>query len=198
MRWTQFCISIALLSLAACSKTEYPKVAENQTNLPDAGLDDATIILTQNGIQQAVVKAEHVDRWDVKDSTEATAVNIVLYDSTGVEHSILTSKRGLLREQSAKFALFGDVVGVSKDSTVLKTQSLYWDPRTENVSTEDYVEIKRKDGDLIRGWGLKADRDLRNIEITRDVSGQVKKLPQAEPPKPVQKDSVANADSSHR
>jgi LPS export ABC transporter protein LptC len=181
-----------------CSKTEYPRAKDAPANLPDASLDDAKIILSQDGRQEAVVMAKHIDRWEAKDSTEATKVNIVLFDSAGVEHSRLISKRGLLREQSAKFALFGDVVGIGKDSTVLKTQSLFWDPKTEKITTDDYVEIQRKDGDLIKGWGLIADRDLENIEITRDVSGKVKKVPESEKQRFEKKETSSDADSSHR
>jgi LPS export ABC transporter protein LptC len=185
------------LLIFGCSKTEFPREKEAPANIPDASLDDATIILTQDGKQEAVVDAKHIDRWEAKDSTEATTVNIALFDSLGVEHSTLIAKRGLLREQSAKFALFGDVVGISKDSTILKTQSLFWDPKTEKITTEDYVEIHRPGGDLIKGWGLIADRDLENIEITRDVSGKVKSIPESEKQKFEKKDDSTNAETSH-
>jgi LPS export ABC transporter protein LptC len=188
---------IAALSIFGCSKTEYPREKETANNIPDASLDDATIILTQDGKQEAVVDAKHIDRWESKDSTEATTVKIVLYDSLGVGHSTLTAKRGLLREKSAKFAMFGDVVGVSKDSTILQTQSLYWNPDTKKITTEDYVEIHRKNGDMIHGWGMIADRDLQNIEITRDVSGKVKSIPESEKEKFEKKENTTDAETSH-
>jgi LPS export ABC transporter protein LptC len=173
-------ISLPFFLIMACSKTEYPREKNASAALPDASLDDAIIILTQDGRQDAVVKARHIDRWDAQDSTEAQTVFVTLYDSLGVGHSTLSGKRGLLREQSAKFSIFGDVVGIAKDSTVLNTQSLFWDPRTELITTDDYVEIKRPDGDVLKGWGFRADRDLRNIEIAKNVSGKVKNVPESE------------------
>jgi LPS export ABC transporter protein LptC len=190
-------VSLIALTIFGCSKTEYPREKEAPANIPDASLDDATIILTQDGKQEAVVDAKHIDRWETKDSTEATTVNIVLFDSIGVEHSTLTAKRGVLRENSAKFTLFGNVVGVSKDSTILKTQSLYWNPETNKITTEDYVEIHRKNGDLIHGYGMVADRDLQNIEITRDVSGKVKSIPESEKQKFEKKEDSTSAETSH-
>jgi LPS export ABC transporter protein LptC len=192
-------IPVILLGLLTfgCSKTEYPREKDAPANIPDASLDDATIILTQDGKQEAIVDAKHIDRWEAKDSTEATTVTIALFDSAGIEHSTLTAKRGLLREQSAKFALFGDVVGISKDSTILKTQSLYWNPETNKITTEDYVEIYRKGGDLIKGWGLIADRDLQNIEITRDVSGKVRSIPESEKQKFETKGTTPDAETLH-
>jgi LPS export ABC transporter protein LptC len=190
-------VSLIGLMIFGCSKTEYPREKEAPANIPDASLDDATIILTQDGKQEAVVDAKHIDRWESKDSTEATTVDIVLFDSVGVEHSTLSAKRGVLRENSAKFSLFGDVVGVSKDSTILKTQSLYWNPETNKITTEDYVEIHRKNGDLIHGYGMVADRDLQNIEITRDVSGKVKSIPESEKQKFEKKEDSTSAETSH-
>jgi LPS export ABC transporter protein LptC len=190
-------ITLITLAIFGCSKTEYPREKEAPANIPDASLDDATIILSQDGKQEAVVDAKHIDRWETKDSTEATTVNIVLFDSVGVEHSTLTAKRGVLRENSAKFTLFGDVVGVSKDSTILKTQSLYWNPETNKITTEDYVEIHRKNGDLIHGYGMVADRDLQNIEITRDVAGKVKSIPESEKQKFEKKEDSTSAETSH-
>ena len=190
-------VLLLMIAIAGCSKTEYPREKEAAANIPDASLDDATIILSQDGKQEAVVDAKHIDRWEAKDSTEATTVKIVLFDSLGIGHSTLTAKRGLLREKSAKFALFGDVAGVSKDSTILNTQSLYWNPDTKKITTEDYVEIHRRNGDLIKGWGMIADRDLQNIEITRDVSGKVQSVPEAEKEKFEKKKDSTSAETSH-
>jgi LPS export ABC transporter protein LptC len=193
-----YILVVVILFALACSKTEYPRSKESANNLPDASFDDATIILTKDGRQDAIVKAKHIDRWDAKDSTEAEIVFITLYDSLGVEHSNLTSKRALLREQAAKFSLYGDVVGVSKDSTVLKTQSLFWDPKTELVTTDDYVEIRRADGDILKGWGLRADRDLQNIEIARNVSGNVKNVPESDMQNLEGKSGGANDSAEHQ
>lgn len=190
-------IILLVAVIAGCSKTEFPKEKVAPGDIPDASLDDATIILSQDGKQEAVVDAKHIDRWEAKDSTEATTVKIVLYDSLGVGHSTLTGKRGLLREKSAKFAIYGDVVAISKDSTTLQTQSLFWNPDTKKITTDDYVEIHRKNGDLIKGWGMIADRDLQNIEITRDVSGKVKSIPESEKQKFEKKKDSTSAETLH-
>lgn len=195
---TAFKALFVILTIVSCSKTEYPRDKEAATNSVDASFDDATIILSRDGKQEAVVDAKHIDRWEMKDSTEASTVKIVLYDSLGIGRSTLTAKRGLLREKSAKFAMFGDVVGVSKDSTILNTQSLFWNPDSKKITTDDYVEIRRKNGDLIKGWGMIADRDLRNIEITRDVSGKVKSIPETEKAKFDKKKDSTSAETSHR
>ena len=173
---------IVLISFLAggCSRHESPRQKEEMEKSPDTRIEGATIILTQNGMKNAVVDAACIYRWEDKDSTEASDVKIVLFDTTGAARSELKSKRGFLRERTARFALFGDVVGISSDSSILVTQSLFWDPKTELITTDDYVEIRHRDGSILRGWGLRADRDLKNAEIGRDVSGRVEKIPDDE------------------
>ncbi len=169
-------VIMSLLLIGGCSRPESPRQKETMERPPDARIEGATIVLTQNGMKNAVVDAASIYRWEDKDSTEATDVQIVLFDSTGAARSKLTAQRGFLRERTANFALFGDVVGISSDSTILNTESLFWDPKTELITTDDYVEIKRKDGSILRGWGLRADRDLKNAEIDRDVSGRMENI----------------------
>ncbi len=164
----------------ACSKTDYPQQTGDVDNLPDSQLDDATIILTRDGRKSVLVKAVHIDRWEKNDSTEADTVEITFCDTDGNKQSILTANRCLIREKKEVLALFGNVVGTAQDSTVLTTESLFWNPETRLITTDDYVEIHRPDGDILTGWGLKADRNLKNIEILKDVAGTVKKIPEAE------------------
>lgn len=171
---------VSLVISLTCSKTDYPHQTNDVDNLPDSRLDDATIILTRDGKQSVVVKAVHIDRWEKNDSTEADTVEITFYDTDGNPRSTLTANRGLIREKKEALGVFGNVVGTSRDSTILKTESLFWDPETGLITTDDYVEIHRPDGDILTGWGLKADRNLKNIEILSDVAGTVKKIPETE------------------
>jgi len=171
---------ILLILSFACSKTDYPRQMDNEENFPDSQLDDATIIFTKDGKQSVVVKAVHIDRWEENDSTEADTVEIIFFDVEGHLRSTLTADRGLIREKKEKFAVFGNVIGINEELTVLRTESLFWDPETGLITTDDYVEIQRADDDILTGWGLKADRNLQNIEILRDVAGTVKKIPEAQ------------------
>jgi len=159
--------------MLACSSTETPQPVEEGANLPDSRLDDATIVFTEDGRRSVVVEAVHIDRWEQQDSTEADTVTVLFYDTLGVQKSTLTGKRALIREKSEKVGMFGNVVAVNEDSTVLKTESLFWDPQTNLITTDDYVEITKKDGDIITGYGLKANRHLQEIEILSDVAGKV-------------------------
>lgn len=172
--------SVFLLLVLACAKTENPPSKESPTDYPDTQLDDATIVLSQEGKESVRVVASHIDRWEKSDSTVARTVTVIFYDNEGIQRSTLKADRGLVREESEKIAIFGHVVATNDDSTVLKTESLFWDPKTDLITTDDYVEIERADGDIVKGYGLKADKHLKEIEILKDVSGKVKNPPEPE------------------
>ena len=174
----KYILALAVFFLLACTKTEPPPQKTGDNNYPDSRLDDATIVFSQDGKQSVNIIAKHIDRWEKIDSTEAEIVELIFYDKHGSRRSNLKANRGVIHEKSEKVSLFGDVVAVNKDSTVLKTQSLFWDPETELMTTDDYVEIERADGDILTGYGLKADRNLQEIEILRDVSGKVIEIPE--------------------
>lgn len=173
-------ITIILTSLFACASTETPQPVEDNTNYPDTQLDDATIIFTRDGMRSVVVEAAHIDRWQSLDSTEADKVNLHFYDDDGKESSSLVADRGLIREKTEKVSVFGNVVAINEDSTILRTESLVWDPETQLITTDDYVEIDRANGDKLSGYGLKGDRNLQELEILRDVKGKVLKIPEEE------------------
>lgn len=175
---TGFIVFLVTLTLFSCTKTDPPIEIEDDNNYPDTQLDDATIVLSKDGRQSVEVIAKHIDRWEKNDSTEADTVEITFFDENGLKRSILNANRSLIREKTEKISLFGNVVVINEDSTILKSESLFWDPETELITTDDFVEIKKANGDILTGYGLRADRHLNEYEILRDVTGKVEKAPE--------------------
>lgn len=170
--------SIAIAGLfLVCTQTDTPPKQGGDYNFPDTQLDDATIVFTEDGVQSVVLDAVHIDRWERQDSTEADTVQIYFYDKNGVQRSSLIADRGLIHEKSEKFSVFGNVVAINEDSTILRTESLFWDPESELITTDDYVEIERANGDVVTGYGLRGDRHLQELEILSDVKGKVIDIP---------------------
>ena len=66
----------------------------------------------------------------------------------------------------------GDVVVRNSEGLVLRTETLMWDNGKEKLLTEDFVTITRANGDVIRGYGLEADRNLERAVIKRLVRGE--------------------------
>lgn len=134
--------------------------------------------MTSAGKRQALMAADTLFVFEREDSTTAVNVHVDFYNDMGEYQSTLTAKRGLVRQKQQMFSVWGDVV-VENDSARIDTQSLYWDSKRNLVTTEDFVNFKRR-GDVISGYGLEADSKLENVRILRDVKGRITDIPGSE------------------
>jgi LPS export ABC transporter protein LptC len=96
----------------------------------------------------------------------------VYYDSKGNVLSRGRSKRATLFSGSPRLVAEDDVVVVSEvNGGVLKTDSLEWRGDKNQFSTDDFVTVRRVNGDMISGKGMVADLALRIVTIKRNVKG---------------------------
>jgi len=102
-----------------------------------------------------------------------------LYDKKGNHTSVLVADSGLIRERKQKLEALGNVVVTTDEGVKLETESLRWDPEGAKIVTDDFVTIT-KDKDVITGYGLEADQELKHFKIKKNVKGQIKELPDEE------------------
>jgi LPS export ABC transporter protein LptC len=100
-------------------------------------------------------------------------VKLYLYDSLGRIASRVLSDSGTTTNSHDKFTVWGDVFVKNMDSLVIKTQRLYWNKTTHQVSSDVYVQVETKNGDIMRGKGLDADENLNNWTFRANFSGQL-------------------------
>ncbi len=84
----------------------------------------------------------------------------------------------MVRQKKNEFSVWGDVV-VENDTARLDTQSLRWNPDTRQITTDDFVKLRRGK-DVLTGYGMKADNRLQNVQILRDVKGEFTDVPESE------------------
>lgn len=176
-----FAFACTLTLLVACSgeQTQPSSQTDDEDSLflPDTDISGAAISMYQRDQVTAEIVAERITRFDEIDSTMGYVLDIDLYDSTGQIVSKLVGDSGLIREESNELHVYGNVVVVvTKNDTELKTDSLYYDPLSAHIKTDDFVEITRGES-VVTGWGLDADRQLDTLRILRMVSGSIKDIP---------------------
>jgi len=170
-----FCIIILLgtVILKGCSE-EKTKMKNLAKDLPDQVIENTTMVFTVNGEKSTVIKAQSVWKWLDKDLTKAKVLEVDFYDSLGEHTSHLTADSGWVWEKRQNLEVLSNVFVVTDEGIKLKTQSLRWDPKIQKIATDDFVEIT-KAKDIITGYGLEADQDLKNFKIKRLVKGKIKK-----------------------
>jgi LPS export ABC transporter protein LptC len=141
---------------------------------PDQQISGAEIALFDGPVRTTVIKADYIEKFNKQDSTLAWGLDVHFYDSEGKESSHLVADSGLVRETTKMLVANGNVVVVTpEDSAWLKTEQLFWNGRSEMITTEKFVTICQH-GDTLQGYGLEADRGLKRIKIKRQVKGTVK------------------------
>ncbi len=159
----------------SCS-TEEPKLPQvTAQDTPDQILENSTIILTVGGIKSTVIKASTLVKYEKKDLTLARVIQADFFDKEGKHTSVLTADSGFIHEQRQDMEVLGRVLVITDDGLRLETTSLRWDPKINKVVTDDFVKITKKN-DIITGYGLESDAELRNIKIKRNVKGKLEEL----------------------
>ena len=108
---------------------------------------------------------------DIIDLTDINA------DSYGDQVKVnLKADEGTFDRTTNAVELRKNVIIVTDEGTTLTTEILNWDAAKEFLRTDEYVFIQRKDMD-IAGTGASARPDLKNAQLDRDVSVDVKDPP---------------------
>jgi LPS export ABC transporter protein LptC len=83
----------------------------------------------------------------------------------GEKISVLTSDEGVLRKGGRLTAMGNVVVVALEDSSVLRTERLYWDRVEKKIRTDVPFVLTEKNGDQMHGRSLVTDPDLELLEV---------------------------------
>lgn len=167
-------IFLALLFLSCgIEETQPPPVTPQDT--PDQILENSTIVLTIGGIKSTVIKANYLIKYEKRDVTLARVIQADFFDKEGNHTSVLTADSGFIHEQRQDMEVQGNVLVITDDGLKLETTSLRWDPKINKIVTEAFVKITKKN-DIITGYGLETDSELKNIKVKKNVKGKLEEL----------------------
>jgi len=158
---------IFLFPVICCHNGKESKQKNEITPVSREGAENFILVDLKGDKRNWVLKAGRGDSYG--DSVKIFGVTVEFYDSNGKYNSTLTSDSGVVYSVSGNMTASGEVQVVSKDSTVLKTNSLDWDNKKQKIVTEDFVEITREHT-IITGKGMESDPNLEHIEIKEDFN----------------------------
>ncbi len=169
----------ALFVLGGCSKHQPPKSEQAVTgDFPTSRAKNTVTIFTTAGVKTTEIFSDSVINFAEQDSTQAYQLRVNFYDNNGEWTSLLTADSGVIRERTEHLEVFGRVEIITRDSVRLETEQLAWVPDRAKIVTSSFVTITR-DGDIIRGWGMESDPDLKRITLKREITGRMEDYEQA-------------------
>jgi len=173
-RLTGVAVLAVVLTLAGCSKHQPPKSDQAITEeFPTSWAKNTMTVFTTAGIKTTEIFSDSVVSFAEKDSMQAYRVRVNFYDNSGEWMSELTADSGVIRERTEYLEVFGTVRIATRDSAHLATEQLAWDPAKSKIVTDAFVTIT-KGGDIISGYGMESDSDLKEIVLKRQIKGEMR------------------------
>ena len=166
---------LVLLAGFNCSKDE-SKAPAHAVDVPDQIIENSTITFSEEGVKSATIFAQYVAVYERLDLKKAKKLIVHFYAAGGGQTSVLVADSGVIREGKQQVEALGNVVVTTQEGIKLQTQSLRWNPQDAKIVTDDFVTIT-KGQDVITGYGLEADQELKHFVIKKKVKGEIKELP---------------------
>lgn len=165
-----------IIAVSGCATDREDPVAptEAEESAPASEAWDVTFVVREGALRRMEISAAYMARYESDDSTvvvltsdgrpEPVMVNV--YDREGAEAALLTAHRIHYDERERVMVARGDVVVTGVDDTRLETEMLVWNETDREIRSSSYVRIATGD-DAWQGYGLRADEDLKNFELTQ-------------------------------
>jgi LPS export ABC transporter protein LptC len=170
-----FAVSAVFLigAIGCAKKKESVPVADIVVESPYQELDTTTMI-SYNGPRKVwILESAHIVK-PLSDTghIHGDPVAITSFDSTGKQTSKVLADSGITDASMKEFNVWGNVFVQAQNGTRVNAQRLVWNQKTHRVTSDTYVQLTTKKGDVLRGKGLDAAEDFSSWEFKNDVSGR--------------------------
>ncbi|MEK6756786.1 MAG: LPS export ABC transporter periplasmic protein LptC [Bacteroidota bacterium] len=177
MRVERYILLMVVLGafLVGCEEKIKPTVLPgiDSKTLPQQESWNSTVVLSDSGKLKAVIEAGYIRKFESPRQTLLSqGVTVHFYGEDEQQTSVLTATDGKVDESNNNLEANGNVLVVSKDSTRLQTEKLYWDNGRRLIYTTEYVFITSPK-EKVHGKGFESDQQLRNYRIF-SVTGEAK------------------------
>ncbi|MBD3321795.1 MAG: LPS export ABC transporter periplasmic protein LptC [Chitinivibrionales bacterium] len=150
-----------------CSDTEQapPRSKSSARDLVQE-LENSVLSLYDGAQKVWELKAEYM-RKSMGDSAHVLAVPVVLtlFDSLGRTGTKVLADSGTTNAAKDTFTVWGNVFVRTEDSLKVQSELLCWSQGNHRVTTDTYVQIETRNGDVIRGRGLDANESFSRWTI---------------------------------
>lgn len=141
-----------------------PRTDLKSGEIPDQESWKSSVIFSDSGNVKAILNAGHISVFNSRAYTLIDSGAVVDFYKTGEKVSTLTGMRGKVLDATKDIEIYDSVVVVNKEGSVLKTSKLYWNNKTQKVSTDVFVKITTPKED-IEGIGFESDQNLKNYTV---------------------------------
>ena len=161
-----FVTLILIISFISCeNKLEPPRTDLKSEEIPNQESWNSTVVFSDSGHVKAILRAGHIAVFNKKGYTLVDSNAVVdFYNKNGQKVSTLHGKRGKVLDRTKDIEIYDSVIAVNQEGSVLRTEKLLWNNKSQKVSTDVFVNIKTPNEE-IEGIGFESDQNLKNYTI---------------------------------
>ena len=146
--------------LISCDSEMAEEAEKTNYQGPLRTLDNAEIIHSDSARLKARILADKVYNMQNGDREAPEGMFITFYEKDGSKSSTLKADYAYFTEENKIWHAQGNVIVHNiENQETLKTEELFWDPQSGDVSTEKFVKIETPE-EVITGTGLVAKQDF--------------------------------------
>jgi LPS export ABC transporter protein LptC len=169
-------IIIAVIFLIICSCAQKKNL--NVILSSDASADSisqilnySTITAYNDGNKLWELKARELIQLTGSNRIKANPVRLTIFSDSSKVNAVLTADSGISNEKTDSIFVWGNVVIDAHSGEKLLAQNLEWNKKEKILTSEDFVELRSADGEIIRGRGFRAAEDFEWWDFNNEVSG---------------------------
>ena len=171
-------LGIGVLFLAGCAAEPQPNInlapAVGSAEEPNLMFEGFRMVSTRGAQREYDFIARAAQIFEHDNMARAQDIKIV-YWRQGKIASTLTARRGFVNTVTQDMRAEQQVVMVSEEGAVLRTEKLHWNHKQGRIFTDLPVTVERGTS-VMTGVGLQADSELKHIEILSRVNIRVRSL----------------------
>ncbi len=164
--------AVSCASVGCAPKKESLPVGEKVISAPHQELTNASLYFYQGGMKRWWLDTDYMSR-PLSDSGDLAVapVRITVYDSLGKPSTRITSDSGSSDSRMSVFDLWGGVNIKNEEGMVVTGERLRWYKDARRVTSDTFVQVETKKGDILRGKGLEARDDFSRFSFNAEVQG---------------------------
>jgi len=149
-----------------CSSPGTVPQEESREGRPDQESWGVTIFLTNEGLQRAVVRSGHLEKYSQKQYILLDqGVEADFYNTKEIHTTRLISQKAEVDEKSNFMTAIQEVIVESDSGVTLFTDTLQWNSELEMIYTNNPIMLTTENGDTLYGIGFESDVSLEHWKI---------------------------------
>ena len=160
-------LAIAPMATSGCEEqvATTPLPEELRALQADQVLFDIVTHVTVDGIREARIQADTAYIWQDSTSVALRTVNLIMYDDTGEERARVTSRTGLMNDDTQHMVARGEAVLVMADRRI-ESAEIHYEPQRDRIwSDSTTVMTMTEGGRVVEGSAFLSDANFENIFI---------------------------------